>query len=64
MSARAPFTMLASAIFLLMALVHAYRLISPFPIRVADCDVPQWVSVIGLLIAGGLAFALYREARR
>jgi hypothetical protein len=56
--------MLASAIFLLMALAHAYRLISPFPIRVADCDVPQWVSVIGLLITGGLAIALYREARR
>jgi hypothetical protein len=56
--------MLASAIFLLMALAHAYRLISPFPIRVADCDVPQWVSLIGILITGGLAFALYREARR
>ena len=56
--------MLASAIFLLMALAHAYRLISPFPIRVAGCDVPQWASLIGLLIAGGLAFALYREARR
>ena len=64
MTARQPFTMLAAAIFLLMALAHAYRLISPFPIRVADCDVPQWVSVIGLLIAGGLAIALYREARR
>ena len=64
MTARQPFTMLAAAIFLLMALAHAYRLISPFPIRVADCDVPQWVSVVGLLIAGGLAIALYREARR
>jgi hypothetical protein len=64
MTARRPFTMLASAIFLLMALAHAYRLISPFPIRVADCDVPQWVSLIGILITGGLAFALYREARR
>jgi len=64
MTARRPFAMLASAIFLLMALAHAYRLVSPFPIRVADCDVPQWVSLIGLLIAGSLAFALYREAIR
>ena len=64
MTARRPFTLFASAIFLLMALAHAYRLVSPFPIRVAECDVPQWVSMIGLLITGGLAFALYREARR
>jgi hypothetical protein len=64
MTARRPFTLLASAIFLVMALAHAYRLVSPFPIRIADCDVPQWVSIIGVLIAGGLAFALYREARR
>ena len=32
-----PFTWIASAIFALMALVHLYRLVSPFEVTIGPC---------------------------
>ena len=58
-----PFTWIASAIFAIMALVHIYRLIRPFDVVIAGCQLPQWVSVIGAIVAGGLSWMLCREAR-
>lgn len=58
-----PFTWIASAIFAIMALVHIYRLIRPFDVVVAGSHLPQWVSVIGAIVAGGLSWMLCREAR-
>lgn len=59
-----PFTTLAIAIFALIALVHLYRLIRPFEVVVDGGTVPQWVSIAGLIVAGGLALMLWRESRR
>jgi hypothetical protein len=59
-----PFTTLAMIIFALIALVHLYRLIRPFEVVVDGGTVPQWVSVAGLVVAGGLALMLARESRR
>lgn len=58
-----PFTWVASAIFALMALAHIYRLISPFEVTIGPCHLPQWVSVVAAVIAGGLSWMLCREAR-
>ena len=58
-----PFTWIASAIFALMALAHVYRLIRPFEIVIAGCDVPQWVSAVAALVTAGLSWMLCREAR-
>jgi hypothetical protein len=59
-----PFTTLAVLILGLIALVHLYRLVRPFEVVVAGTVVPQWVSIAGLVVAGGLALMLWREARR
>jgi len=59
-----PFTLIAAALFLLMALVHLYRLISGFPIVVAGNEVGQGVSVVALVVTALLSFGLFREARR
>jgi hypothetical protein len=59
-----PFTKLAVVIFALIALVHLYRLIRPFEVVVKGMVVPQWISLAGLIVAGGLALMLWREARR
>ena len=64
MTSNRPFTLVAAAIFGLMALVHAYRLVSPFEVTVGPCHLPMWVSWIAILITGGLSFGLFREARR
>lgn len=59
-----PFTTLAIIIFALIALLHLYRLLRPFEVVVHDMVVPQWVSIAGLIVAGGLALMLWRESRR
>ncbi len=57
-----PFATLAIAIFILMAVVHLLRLVYGWEVTVNGMVVPMWVSVIGLLIAGALAYFLWREA--
>jgi hypothetical protein len=58
-----PFTTIAANIFALDALVHLCRLIRPFAVVIGGCSVPQWASIIGLLVPAGLAVMLWREAR-
>ena len=64
MTARRPFTTLAAAIFLLMALVHLYRLLFGLDVTVGGTHVSQTVSWLALAFTGLLAAMLYRESRR
>ena len=64
MNSSKPFTTAAAAIFLLMALVHAYRLITHFQIILGSHTIPEWVSIVAIVITGALAYGLFREARR
>jgi membrane associated rhomboid family serine protease len=59
-----PFTMLAIVFFSVIALVHLYRLIQPFEVVVGGTIVPQWVSIVGLIVGAVLALMLSRESRR
>jgi hypothetical protein len=59
-----PFTTLAVVIFALIALIHLVRLIRPFEMVVHGFVVPQWISAVGLIVAGTLAVMLWRESRR
>jgi uncharacterized membrane protein len=59
-----PFTTLAIVVFALVALAHLYRLIRPFEVVAHNFVVPQWVSAVGLIVAGTLAVMLWRESRR
>ena len=58
-----PFTWIASAFFAVMAAVHLYRLITHFQIVIGSHQMPEWVSVAGLVITAGLSWMLCREAR-
>jgi len=58
-----PFTKFGAALFAHIALVHLYRIVRPFEIVVAGSAVPQGASIAGLIIAGILAFMLWRESR-
>lgn len=64
MTARRPFTMLAAVIFLLMALVHLYRIVVGFDVSIAGTHVSQAVSWVALAVTALLAVMLYGEARR
>jgi hypothetical protein len=59
-----PFTTLAAALFGLIALVHLYRLVKGLDIVVSGTVLPQWLSVVGLVIGAGMSLMLWREARR
>lgn len=59
-----PFTLIAAVIFGLMALLHAYRLVTHFQIIVGNHGIAQEISWIGLIVAGVMSFGLFREARR
>ena len=64
MTNRRPFTLIAAIIFLLMALVHLYRLVDGFSISIAGTEVGQGISIVALVVALVLSFGLFREARR
>ena len=59
-----PFTMIAAAIFMLMALVHLYRVVVGFSVRVGTLEVTQAMSWIALVVSLMLAVGLFRESRR
>ena len=58
-----PFTTLAAAIFALMALLHVYRLFTHFQVIVGSHAIPQVVSWVAIVVAGGLSVMLFKEAR-
>ena len=59
-----PVTLLAVVVFALVALAHLFRLIFGWEITFDGAAVPMWLSIAGLLIAGGLAAGLWRESRK
>lgn len=64
MNTNRPFTLLAAAIFALMALVHLYRIVTHFQIVAGSHTLPMAVSWIGVAITALLAVMLYRESQR
>jgi hypothetical protein len=59
-----PFSTLAAIVLAIVALAHLYRVIRPFEAVVAGWVVPQWVSIVGFIVAGGLSLMVWRESRR
>jgi hypothetical protein len=57
-----PITNLAIAIFILIAVMHLMRLVFGWGVTLNGLVIPMWVSVMALLIAGALAYFLWREA--
>ena len=59
-----PFTTIAAAIFVLMAVVHAFRIFVGFPVTIGTKVLGPEVSWAGLVIAAVMAVGLIREAGR
>ena len=57
-----PFTAIAVAVFTLMAVIHVIRLIVGWEVIVAGFVIPVWWSALGMVVAGGLALMVWREA--
>ena len=54
-------TKLAIIFFTLVAIAHLSRLISGISITAGDWIVPQWVSVLGVIGPGFIAWLLWKE---
>ena len=61
---RNPFTSVAALIFTVMAIIHVDRLVTHFRVVFGSHVIPQWVSILGVIVPAILAFGLWREARR
>jgi hypothetical protein len=59
-----PFSTVAAVVFALVALAHLLRLVYGWEVTLAGWVVPLWVSGVGLIVAGGLAAMVWREAGR
>ena len=55
-------SLLAILVFSLVALAHLIRLIFQVEISIGGETIPIWVSVVGTVVPGALAVALWREA--
>jgi hypothetical protein len=64
MNTSRPFTLMAAAIFLLMALIHVYRLVTGFQVVAGSHIMPMAVSWIATILTAVLAVMLYRESQR
>jgi hypothetical protein len=50
------FSIAAGVVFAVVALFHLVRIYMGWSVIIGDWSVPMWMSWIGLVIAGGLAF--------
>lgn len=57
-----PFSTIAAVVFAIVALAHLLRLVYGWEITIAGWVVPMWVSVLGLIVTGGLSALVWREA--
>ncbi|MFQ5658925.1 MAG: hypothetical protein ACE5GZ_00755 [Gammaproteobacteria bacterium] len=58
-----PFTVIAIVVFVLVSLFHLLRYVLGWEIIINAVVIPMWVSMLGFVIAGGLAFLLWRELK-
>lgn len=58
-----PFTTLALAVFVAVAGLHFLRILMGWEVLIGGVAIPMWASYLGLLLAGGLTFMLWRELR-
>ena len=54
------FPQLAAAIFLIIAVGHAVRLIFKWVVLIGGWQVPMWVSAVAIVISGYLAYEGFR----
>ena len=57
------FSLVTAALFFLIALLHAVRLVLGWQVTVEGTVVPLWISWIGLAMATYLAYEGFRLAR-
>ena len=55
------FNVVAGTIFLIVAVLHAIRLLRGWTFIIGSWNAPMWVSCLGLALAGFLAYAAFSK---
>ena len=58
-----PFTLIAAILFALAALAHVYRLVRHSTLVVGRHAIPEWASIVAIVVLAILAYGLHREGR-
>jgi hypothetical protein len=58
-----PASLIAALFLLVVALAHVLRLIMNVQVKVDECDIPMWMSVLGVIGPGTLAVWLLWERK-
>jgi len=58
------FSLVAGAVFGLVALAHVLRIVFGWSVVIQDFAVPVWASWIAVIVAGYLAYEGFRLARK
>ena len=56
-----PATKIAMILLSLVAIAHLLRVLFGLEVIVGNWNAPMWVSYLGIVIPGALAFFIYRE---
>lgn len=59
-----PATLTATVLLASVSLAHLLRLLFGVRVTAADAVIPMWVSGVACVVAGAVAFMLWRDARR
>lgn len=59
-----PFTTIAIFIFILVAFLHLLRFLLGWKVVIEGAEISMWASVVGGIVAGGLALMLWRESKK
>ena len=60
---RSTFSIVASAVFLVVAVVLFLRLVFRWEVLVAGWQVPRWISAVALVVAAFLAFEGFQSSK-
>ena len=57
------FNLAAGTLFLIVALLHALRLLFGWPASIGGWIVPMWISWAGVVLAGFLAYSAFSQKK-
>lgn len=57
-------TKFAIVLLMLVAATHVVRLVTQAEITVDGTAMPQWISVLGIIIPAGISWLLYNQNRK
>ena len=56
-------SLLAAIVFASVALAHFLRVVFDVPVTVGNTAIPMWVSGVGIVVPGVLAWLLFKNSR-